>query len=150
MLANFQSTYDTDYALWLEQNISLLKQGEYQHIDWQNLIEELESLGKSQRRELKSRLSTLLEHCLKLIYTDYDQDFRGWRITIRRTQQELLDLLAESPSLKNIWAESLKLAYADALEILKSKDYEAFVFPQICPFPLEIENLLQTDFWENI
>jgi Domain of unknown function DUF29 len=150
MLANSQSIYNTDYAVWLEQNITLLKQGEYQQIDWQNLIEELESLGKSQKRELKSRLSTLLEHCLKLLYTNYSQDFRGWRITIKRTQQELLDLLAESPSLNNIWTEILHLAYTDALKILtQSVDYQTFNFPQIYPFPLEIEILLQTDFWES-
>ena len=56
----------TDYALWIEETINLLKEQNYHSVDWEDLIEEIESLGRSQKRELRNRLITMLEHCLKL------------------------------------------------------------------------------------
>ncbi|MFO5472061.1 MAG: DUF29 domain-containing protein, partial [Dolichospermum sp.] len=55
----------TDYALWIEETINLLKEQNYHSVDWEDLIEEIESLGRSQKRELRNRLITMLEHCLK-------------------------------------------------------------------------------------
>ncbi len=86
-----------DYLLWLEGTIDLLKKQNYDRVDWENLIEEIESLGRSQRRELRNQLTTMLEHCLKLCYSTYTQDYRGWTETIRRSQRELQDLLEDSP-----------------------------------------------------
>ncbi|MEB3247785.1 MAG: DUF29 domain-containing protein, partial [Merismopediaceae bacterium] len=85
----------TDYLLWLDDTINLLQQKKYDSVDWESLIEEIEQLGKSQRRELRNRLITLLEHCLKLCYSDYNLDYRGWSETIRRSQRELKELLED-------------------------------------------------------
>ncbi|MFM6478751.1 MAG: DUF29 domain-containing protein, partial [Microcystis panniformis] len=52
----------TDYVGWLNETITLLKQKNFDKVDWENLIEEIESLGRSQKRELRNRLTTILEH----------------------------------------------------------------------------------------
>ncbi|MDB9404817.1 DUF29 family protein, partial [Microcystis sp. CS-574] len=67
--------YDSDYQLWLENTINQLRQGDFQGVDWQNLLEELADLGKSERRALESLLTRLLEHLLKLTYWQSQRDY---------------------------------------------------------------------------
>jgi len=78
------SRYDRDYYQWLLLTIQQLQDQEYAVVDWENLLEELEGLAKSQKRELKSRLLVLMEHLLKLKYWGKERDYnaRGWRNTI--------------------------------------------------------------------
>ena len=148
-MTDIKSLYETDYALWLDRTIADLKARRMDRIDWENLIEEVESLGKSEKRELSNRLTTLLEHCLKLYYTNYESDYRGWKDTIRRSQREIKKLLITSPSLKNYWYETFTECYKDALSLLQeSKDYQQFTFPQECPFPIDPDRLLNDTFWE--
>jgi hypothetical protein len=138
----------TDYVGWLNETITLLKQKNFDKVDWENLIEEIESLGRSQKRELRNRLTTILEHCLKLCYTDYVQDYRGWQETIRRSQRELEELLSDSPSLKPYWDQVFLDCYGTALKSLRDNpDYQSFNFPDDCPFPQEISQILQKKVW---
>ncbi len=139
-----------DYLLWLEGTIDLLKNQNYDRVDWENLIEEIESLGRSQRRELRNRLTTMLEHCLKLCYSTYTQDYRGWTETIRRSQRELQDLLEDSPSLKQYWEEIFLDCYAKAIKSLReNRDYQSFSFPDDCPFPQQVNQILQKTSWRE-
>jgi hypothetical protein len=138
----------TDYLHWLETTINLLKDRKFDQVDWENLIEEIESLGRSEKRELRNRLTTLLEHGLKLCYSNYVQDYRGWTETIQRSQREIKDLLKDSPSLKPYWQEIFLTCYTNALESLKNNpDYQFFSFPDQCPFPQEIDQLLDKKVW---
>jgi Domain of unknown function DUF29 len=138
----------TDYVGWLNETIALLKQKKFDKVDWENLLEEIESLGRSQKRELRNRLITMLEHCLQLCYSDYLQDYRGWQETIRRSQREIQYLLEDSPSLKQYWDEVFLDCYATALETLRDNpDYQSFSFPDHFPFPQEISQILQKKVW---
>jgi hypothetical protein len=138
----------TDYIAWLDETIALLQQKNFAQVDWENLIEEIESLGRSQKRELRNRLTTLLEHGLKLCYSNYVQDYRGWRETIGRSQREIQELLTDSPSLKQYWDEVFLDCYATALKTLRDNpDYQSFDFPDDCPFPQEISQILQKKVW---
>ena len=140
----------TDYALWIEETINLLKEQNYHSVDWEDLIEEIESLGRSQKRELRNRLITMLEHCLKLCYSDYVQDYRGWTETIKRSQRELEGLLEDSPSLRPYWDEIFIECYISALTTLReNSDYQSFSFPDNCPFPQEIDQILQQPSWRK-
>ena len=67
--------YDRDLNLWLEEAIAKLKAGDFQNLDVENLIEELEGLAGRDRRELENRLTTLLEHLLKRIYVKSEYDY---------------------------------------------------------------------------
>ncbi|MEH1781612.1 MAG: DUF29 domain-containing protein [Nostoc sp.] len=60
--------YETDFAVWTEKTVQLIRTGQFGQVDWDAVIEEIESLGRSERRELKSRLEVLLQHLLKWQY----------------------------------------------------------------------------------
>lgn len=145
------SLYEQDLNLWLETTISDLKAGDFQRLDVENLVEELASLAGRDRRELRSRLATLLEHLLKRCYVNSEYDYAGWEETIDRTRFEIVGILDQSPSLKN-YANSPELfsqAFNFALSRMKkNQDYQSSAFPDRWEFNSDIESLLSINFWE--
>jgi Domain of unknown function DUF29 len=142
-----QIQYDCDLSLWLEETIAQLKRGDLQNIDIEHLIEELEGLAGRDRRELKSRLQTLLEHLLKRMYVNLPNEFNGWQRTIREQRKELRLLLETSPSLKSILTESFGPIYQKALKDLK-EDYASVAFPETWPYDRDVETILSNNFWD--
>ncbi|MFZ4444621.1 MAG: DUF29 domain-containing protein, partial [Planktothrix agardhii] len=116
-------------------------------LDWDNLIEEIESLGKRDKRELESRLTTLFEDALKRNYVSLPDCYRGWEVTIKRTQSNLRDILADSPSLRNYLREIYFNCYQESLGNMQI-EYDA-EFPNICPFSQDVDTLLTGKFWET-
>jgi hypothetical protein len=108
--------YDHDFFAWTQDQADALKRRSANELDWENLLEEVGDLGRSERRELRSRLIVLLTHVLRWEHQP-EQRSRSWVATIRIQQRELRELLGESPSLQpaidRIWAK----AYDDAREI---------------------------------
>jgi hypothetical protein len=104
-LTKRKTLYDSDFALWVEQTVNQLKAKNFSAIDLENLIEEVECLGKSQRKAVKSYLLRLLEHLLKRRYVLMSDCYRGWEIEIRNFRQRLKLELEDSPSLKNYLVE---------------------------------------------
>ncbi len=143
--------YDSDLNLWLEDTIAQLKVGDLDNLDLKNLIEELEGLAGRDKRELKQRLTTLLEHLLKRCYINSEYDYAGWVRTINRTRLAIKDILEQSPSLKN-YINSPKLlqkAFDDALRLLRSDpDYKSIDFPDSWQFSRDIDAILNIDFWD--
>src|SRR5690348_12253166 len=94
--------YDKDFVLWTEQQASALRQARASNLplDWENLAEEIESLGKSRRLELRSQIRRILRHLFKLEASPSVEPRAGWRSTIRDARVEIEDALEESPSLK--------------------------------------------------
>ncbi len=138
--------YDSDYQLWLENTINQLRRGDFQAVDWQNLLEELADLGKNNRRALKSLLTRLLEHLLKLTYWQSQRDYNqaGWKKEIRNFRLQIADLLADSPSLKPYLSEILEECYSDAREIIIDiTQLDASIFP------LEVSASLEEILAEN-
>src|ERR671921_278798 len=84
--------YDQDFLLWTEQQATLLRESAGRRLnfplDWENLAEEIESLGKSQRAELRSRLTTIIEHLLKLEHSTAREPREGWEDTVGRTRHD--------------------------------------------------------------
>jgi Domain of unknown function DUF29 len=97
--------YNTDLARWAEGQAAALRAAagtsSNQSIDWENLAEEIEALGKSQERDLGSRITTILVHLIKLEASPATQPRAGWRETIQEQRDEITDLLADTPSLVN-------------------------------------------------
>jgi hypothetical protein len=93
--------YDEDFILWTEQQATLLRRradGDLVNdaeLDWRNLAEEIEAVGGNTRRELRNRLTRLLQHLLKWQYQP-ELRSRSWRATIRTQRQEIEDLLADN------------------------------------------------------
>ncbi len=144
---NQTTLYDQDFLAWSEDISAKLKAKDFASLDLENLIEEIDSLGASQRRELLSRLTVLLEHLLKRLYLSMPQEFNGWIRTIRNQRQELEILITQSPSLKSLWQQSFTDAWKLASKRIR-KNYPIGQFPTSWQFSQELEDLLDIDFWE--
>lgn len=146
--------YDTDYQLWLENIINQLRQGDFQAVDWQNLLEELADLGKSERRALESLLTRLLEHLLKLTYWQSQRDYNqaGWKKEIRNFRIQIKKILKDSPSLKLYLREILQECYLDARNLLIDEtELDASIFPG--EVLASLEEILDQNWlpdWEDI
>ncbi|MBD2289517.1 DUF29 domain-containing protein [Microcystis wesenbergii FACHB-1317] len=124
--------YDSDYQLWLENTINQLRRGDFQAVDWQNLLEELADLGKSERRAVESLLTRLLEHLLKLTYWQSQRDYNqaAWKKEIRNFRIQIKKILKDSPSLKSYLKEILQECYLDARNLLIDEtELDASIFP---------------------
>src|SRR5579863_9887806 len=93
------AAYDDDFFAWTEEQARLLRAGKFSHLDIENIAEELESMGRSDKREIESRLVVLMAHLLKW---QVQIGFRSqsWSATIREQRERIEDLLVESPSLR--------------------------------------------------
>lgn len=128
----------TDFHLWTQQIAELLRESRWQDIDIEHLIEEVEDLGKSERRAVASQLIRLLLHLLKWQYQPQRRS-ESWldSITDARTQIELT--IEDSPSLKSYPAEQLAQSYQRACrQAAKQTGIEPSIFPKDCPYPLEL------------
>lgn len=142
------SLYEQDILLWVEDTVNKLKNGDFKNLDIDNLIEEVESLGISQKKELISRLMVLLEHLLKRLYVDLPHDYNGWERTIRNQRNALELLLRDAPSLKTRWDDSFIVAWEIALKTVR-KEYRQVSFPDQWPHAQSVETTLNEDFWEE-
>ena len=138
------SLYETDFYAWTLEQSKLLKEGNFKHLDIPNLVEEIESLGKQQRQELRNRLGLLIGHLLKWDYQP-EKRTKSWRVTIQIQRREINDLLEENPSLKPYLSEAIAKAYQAGLDLARLEtplDYEDL--PKNCPYALE--QLLDPNF----
>lgn len=96
--------YGEDFFAWSQQQADALRaagrSGSNQRLDWENLAEEIESLGRSDRRELASGIATVIEHHVKLACSPARDPRPGWQQTIRRERAEIERILDDSPSLR--------------------------------------------------
>ncbi|MEH2362477.1 DUF29 domain-containing protein [Nostoc sp.] len=111
-----QTLYDQDYYLWLKTTINQLRAGQFSSVDLDNLLEELETMGRREKRRMKSLLIRLFEHLLKLTYWDKERERNEghWKGEIRTFRREIKDQLKESPSLKPYILEIFDQCYQDA------------------------------------
>ena|SRR5579872_910584 len=129
--------YEKDFYAWAIHNAQLLRKGKLSEIDIENIAEEIESMGKSEKRELINRLIVLMAHLLKWKLQKVRRS-KSWTITIKNQRAELNDLLEESPSLKKEMEEKFKHAYERAIGMAAEQtgmDEEAF--PRTPPFTLK-------------
>ena len=142
------SLYEQDFLLWSEETAAKLRARDFENLDLANLIEEVESLGRSDRKELLSRLVVIFEHLLKRLYVQLPEDYNGWERTVRTQRTDLRFLIKSSPSLKSIWQEYVEEAWEVALKNIR-KEYKNDSFPDRFPFPTDVESILDRDFWEE-
>ncbi|MBE9226231.1 DUF29 domain-containing protein [Phormidium sp. LEGE 05292] len=112
--------YETDFYAWTQKQVQLLRQRDLNNLDIDNLIEEIESLGKQERRELVNRLIVLIAHLLKWQYQT-DRRSRSWYLTIREQRCAIRQLLKDNPSLKPYLPEAIAEAYERGV-ILAAKE----------------------------
>ena len=118
LAADAAALYDRDFFEWTQQQAQALRaaaQGNVGALDWENLAEEIESLGRSLRRELASRLITIIEHLAKLEHARASEPRPGWEATVSRERREIELLLEDSPSLRRQVAALIAKETARAL-----------------------------------
>ncbi|HEY9851605.1 MAG TPA: DUF29 domain-containing protein [Leptolyngbyaceae cyanobacterium] len=136
-IATPKSLYDRDFYLWIQATAQQLKEGKFNEIDIPNLIEEIESMGRSEKRELKSRLVVLLMHLLKWQYQP-EKRSESWRSTISEQRICIEGLLEDSPSLQPLISELFDDCYQKArLKASEETGIKLNFFPKESPFTLE-------------
>ena len=130
--------YEADVIAWAKQQVRLLRAGQFSRLDVEHIIEEIEDVAKSERREFQSRMAVLLAHLLKW---QYQPEYRGnsWRRMISGQRERIVLSLKKTPSLKpdlqdaigwqGVWDDALAIAVGET-----GLFYDAF--PEACPWPV--------------
>ena len=134
--AELQMLYETDYMKWIETTIEKLRSQDYANVDWENLIEEIEDMGRSERKSLKSNLIVILLHLLKWQFQP-ERRSGSWEASIiehrRRVKDDLIDSPSLKPYLENIFAE----CYTQAVKQAKAETgLPLETFPVECTYEL--------------
>lgn len=141
--------YESDFLLWTQDTVAKLKARDFDHLDLENLIEEIETLGRSEKQELESRLEVLLAHLLKRIYVNMPDCFNGWENTIREQRRRIFLRLKNTPSLKTYWDQAFQDAWFLVLGNVRDEYAEqSYHFPDIWQFESNIDAILNSNFWE--
>src|SRR6185312_8856563 len=115
-----QSGYNQDFYKWTIHNAKLLREGKLSEVDVEHIAEEIESMGKSEKRELINRLAVLIAHLLKWKYQPGNRG-NSWKYTIKEQRMRLNRLIKDSPSLKGEIEKNFSDAYEDAYYIALSE-----------------------------
>jgi hypothetical protein len=126
--------YETDFYGWTREQAELLRQEEFEKLDLSHLIEELEDMSSSMRRELVNRLTLLLTHLLKWEYQP-EKRTRSWLSTIRMQRRSTNELLSDNPSLRARLQDSIEKAYTNAIDQAWAETgLDEETFPPACPY----------------
>lgn len=130
-------TYQNDFYSWTQQQAALLKAKQFNQLDFDNLIEEIESMGISEKRELISRLTILLGHLLKWKLQP-EKRSNSWQATIAVQRIDLKEHLSDNPSLKHQLDERFQDSYRKGILLaVKETELHPSKFPIESPFTLE-------------
>ncbi|HZG38940.1 MAG TPA: DUF29 domain-containing protein [Nodosilinea sp.] len=126
--------YDQDFHAWAQRQVELLRLGQWAELDIENLVEEIESLGRQERQELRNRLGVLLGHLLKWHYQPQART-KSWAATIQEQRRRIQRHLKENPSLKPYLAGAIAIGYEDGLDLVnRETPLDPKQLPQVCPF----------------
>jgi hypothetical protein len=137
--------YDRDFYAWSQEQAGLLRAGKLTQADIEHIAEEIESMGKTEKREMVSRLAVLLLHLLKW---HYQPGRRGtsWQATIRVQRRDLAAHMADNPSLKSKLPDAIHQAYGNAaIEAGAETGLAESIFPAVCPW--SFDQIMNEGFW---
>ena len=151
-MATRSDLYKQDFFRWTEQQAALLRREAARRLntalDLEHLAEEIESLGRSDRRALTSHLARIIEHLLKLQYSPATEPRAGWRTSVQVHRDEARKLLADSPSLRPYLAGVLEDCYRSGRDFASiGMSEEAVTLPERCPYSLD--QILERDWWPS-
>ncbi|EAU9426864.1 TPA_asm: DUF29 domain-containing protein [Salmonella enterica] len=142
-----RTRYETDFYGWTQEQARLLRSGQLSELDTQNLLEEIEAMGRSELRELVNRLKVLLIHLLKW---KHQPGFRGrsWLLTIEEQRNQVEDVIRDNPGLKPKLPKALQDAYRYAIVgAERETGLPRGTFPVTCPWTFE--QIINPDFYPD-
>jgi hypothetical protein len=143
MGSNLKQLHDRDFNLWIEQIKLKIQQQDLDGMDWDNLIDEIEDMGASQKRALDSYMQRLIEHILKLKYwtSEVERCRNGWMVEVTNFRSRINRILKKNPSLKNYLDSEYPDIYQDAVKAMKL----LFEIPK--NELIELERIIQDDYF---
>ncbi|HDS4345649.1 TPA: DUF29 domain-containing protein [Enterobacter hormaechei subsp. steigerwaltii] len=140
-----KTNYDSDFYAWTQEQAALIRAGHLSELDAVNLLEEIEAMGRSEKRELQSRLVKLFSHLLKWKYQEARRG-TSWQLTIKEQRIQAADCLADNPSLKSKLDEIISKAYELArIEAAKETGIKLATFPLRNPWTFA--QAMESDFY---
>jgi Domain of unknown function DUF29 len=139
--ASSSELYESDYYAWIQNQVRALHEHRVEAIDWANVAEEIEDLGKSEKRSIESRIARIVEHLLKLAYAPARMrslNRRGWELSIREARRQIRRRISESPSLRRKTPEMFPHAYESGRNAaLIGLNLPDSALPEASPWTLE-------------
>ena len=137
MKSTTTTTYEKDFYGWTVSTAQLLRDGKMSEVDFENIIEEIEALGRSEKHQLINRLALVISHLLKWQYQATLRS-HSWIYTIREQRIQAQIHLSDNPSLKSKLDDILKVAYDVAIsKAAKDTSLDKKDFPSECPYTFE-------------
>lgn len=133
-MSTIRTLYETDFNLWLEETVNLLRQGGSNQLDIGNLAEEIEDMGNSRKDALEHNLIRVLQHLLKWKYQPQKRS-NSWKASITEHSLSLNKAFKKSPSLRKYFDDVFEDCYSDARLIASQETgLDVNIFPESCPF----------------
>jgi Domain of unknown function DUF29 len=139
------SLYERDFFTWTQEQARLLRERRFGDLDLDNLVDEVESVGSSEKHEIRRRLKVLLTHLLKW---KFQPGLRGvsWRRTIRQQREAIAEIIETSPSLRAYPSQVMRTAYTGAtVSASEETGIIIGIFPETCPF--SVDQILDLEFF---
>lgn len=144
-MINLRQLHETDFNLWIEAVKKAIAERDFDNMDWDHLIEEIEDMGASQKRALRSYTQRLIEHIFKIQYwqSERERNLNGWKSEIINFRTEIQNILEDSPSLRNYLVENYPNWYRKSMQ--KYQKNNLFQVPQHSP--IELEKILANGYF---
>lgn len=141
---NVQALYETDYLQWIETTVQRIQSQDYAAVDWENLVEEIEDMGRRERQSLESNFIVLLIHLLKWQFQPQKRS-GSWKSSIIEHRRRINKALKGSPSLNSYLMDAEAECYREAVEQATAETgLPLEAFPLDCPY--ELSDLLKAGF----
>ena len=143
LLNDLKQLHERDFNLWIEEIKTRIRDRDVSDMDWDNLLDEIDDMGASQKRALKSYTQRLVEHILKLQYWDEELERcqKGWKQEVTNFRNQIISILEDSPSLKNYQKAKYDKIYSNAIAVVKY-DFEVPKHSFV-----ELEKIMQEDYF---
>ncbi|MFM2312121.1 MAG: hypothetical protein RLZZ04_1397 [Cyanobacteriota bacterium] len=118
---SIKELHDRDFNLWVEETKKAILNRDFEHMDWDNLLDEIDDMGKSEKRSLESYLQRLIEHILKLSYweSEKERNFRHWQSEVINFRNLIKRLLKRNPSFNRYMEDVYQELFQDAIALLE-------------------------------
>jgi hypothetical protein len=140
---SIKKLHDRDFYLWTEEIKQKIQTRNFADMDWDNLLDEIDDMGKSEKRSLESYIQRLIEHILKLKYweSEREQNYRHWRAEVANFRNQINRLLKRNPSFKKYLAEIYDEIFTEVIQVRSLElDIPADVF-------IELEMIMKSNYF---